>query len=860
MNKPAHIIFPLLGVMLLTACGGHKKPQPSSSSSSSSSTSSSSSSEEPVQEAPFIDFDFDSHEGPYVKNAYDDSSRKIDYLFNESNADLIFKAPSDPLFKAGVGGKGKSLYMDGHSTKMTFRDQYIEGNKLTLSAWIAPRGFENLAFYNGESFARGNRRFTSLINQGNMEVGEGFTFGYGYLGEWGVQLCLQNEYTGEEFMKSVVDPYHRLELYQWNHVAMSYDGETGYLALFYNGQAAYEALLPELEFSTLIPSFENLYIGYYNDPQLEFGCTRQLPAGLLDNVRIYSESLSPREIREEYLRGCVNGNHPSLDFDEVKIDRAQYEGDRYRPIYHGIPPGVWMNEPHAPIYYKGMYHFFYQHDPIGPYWSQIRWAHWASPDMIHWTSVKDPVVPTPGVCPDGVWTGGSVIGPDGTPWLIITAGLTPEQTTWTFQNIAYAHCVDPDDPYLTDWVVEDRVSLTQPDDDSQGERHQFRDPFVWFDDEKQLYYMLVSTSIPGKGGSANVYTSPDMRDWQHHGYLYECPFDRYPIQGAHWECVVMFPIKSKDGSIQKWILFDCPQYDVDGYVVDCLYWIGQFDKNTCKFIPDDDEPKLFDLGHGIFTGQTGFCYRTEEDIRNGKTRYEDGRTILMAIAQGKDSGTGHNIYAGWAHSLAMPLELHLDNDGTTVLREPIKELESAYNDFRYDYDGAPLSASEMNELIGDFRGDSYQLKCKITLDPENAESYKGGLYVRYNKAAEKGQEVYDGERTGLTFENNRFYVDRLLSSKINYVKRHDTRDYAYGSDREFDLTVLVDHSSVEIYIDDKSSTTTRVYPWYGDSDYLAFFDQGAGLKVSDLSIRCFDSVYFDQTTPSYYGNTGNYGE
>ena len=48
-----------------------------------------------------------------------------------------------------------------------------------------------------------------------------------------------------------------------------------------------------------------------------------------------------------------------------------------------------------------------------------------------------------------------------------------------------------------------------------------------------------------------------------------------------------------------------------------------------------------DYRYGIFTGQTGFTYLTEEDAEAGKT-YEQGRTVLFAIAQGKEPGTTHN--------------------------------------------------------------------------------------------------------------------------------------------------------------------------------------------------------------------------
>lgn len=800
---------------------------------------------------PLLDFDFDTHNEEYIVNHADSNEYKVEYLFNKSNADRIFKAPSDPLFKTGVGESGKSLYLDGHSTKMKFKNITMPKDKLTISTYIAPRGFENVFDYNWESIARGHTRLTSLLNRGNIEMGEGFLFGYGRLGLWGIQLCLLNNETNEEIMVGFYDPLNTLKLYEWNHISVTFDGETGYIGLFYNGERAYEAYIADLVNTEIIYPGEDLYLGYYCSPMIEFGCDRQLPAGLIDNFRFYDVCLTPSQIRTEYQRGLRNNQHPALDFDDVKEDRAQYEGDRYRPIYHGIPSAVWMNEPHAPLYYKGMYHLFYQHNPIGPYWSQIRWGHLASPDMIHWESVKDAVVPTPGVCPEGIWTGGALIGPDGKPWLAITAGTN--RTTWTGQNVAFAHCVDPDDPYLTDWVIEDKVVITQPNDDSMGEREQFRDPFVWYDEG--IYYMLVSTSIPGRGGSANIFTSLNMRDWEHHGYVYECPFDLYPEQGAHWECVIMLPISSKDGSIKKWILFDCPQYTVDGYVVDCYYWVGQFNKTTKRFIPDSHQPRLFDFGKGIYTGQTGFCYLTEEDIENGKTRYDEGRTVIFSLAQGKSAGTNQNILSGWAHNIAMPVDIYLDDDGTTVLREPIPELSSAYGETLFVFDGPQsLGALEMNNLINDIRGDALEIKFKMSLTP-NEETYNSGLHVRYNKNTVNGVT----ERTAITFNENGVYVNRLISTVLDYVDRGDTNTYL-TSERDFDVRILIDRSLLEVYINSKATITTRIYPKYGNSDYLNFFDNGGNMKISSLSIKNMNSVYFDEVTPAYYGNTGNLGE
>ena len=793
-----------------------------------------------------LSYSFEESAGNMAKEAVSGKDYKINYVFNEENADKLFKAPSDPLKKAGV--KGKSLYMDGFSNSITNRDFKIPSSEITLSAWVAPRVFENLPNYGDASDAAGNPRLTSVINKGNVEAGEGFLLGYGRLGLWGIQLALHNEETDEDYVLAFYDPMNALPLYEWSHIAVSFDGKTGYIGLFYNGAPSYEAIIPELAETRIINSEDPLYIGRFVNPVTEFGIDRQLVSGLLDEVEIYKSSLSPKEIREVYGDTDLEG-HPALEWKVIALDSSVYEGDRYRPQYHGIPPAVWMNEPHSPFYYKGKYHVFYQHNPSGPYWSQIRWAHIVSDDMIHWEYVKDAVVPTKGICPEGVWTGGACIGPDGTPWLAITAGTNT--TGWSGQNVAFAHAADPDDPYLTDWIVEDKVAITQPSDDSQGERDQFRDPFVWYDDG--VYYMMVSTSIPGRGGSANVYTSTDMREWQSRGYLYECDYNLYPEQGAHWECVVMLPISTKDGSQTKYILFDCPQYTVDGYTVECYYWIGTFDKNTCRFIPDDHKPRLFDMGRGVYTGQNGFCFLTDEDVAAGKTDYEQGRTVIYAIAQGKDAGTAQNENAGWAHNFAIPLELWLSDDGNEVIREPIKELESVRQETLYSYEGEGKSAGEINAEISSIRGDLLEIRAKFTLDP-SAEAYAGGISVRYNPNTVDLMT----ERTDINFTNTGVFIERNKSSLLDYVSKQPSHNWGNVS-REYSVTILLDRSMLEVYVNGVMSFTTRIYPKYGDSDYLRIIDENSGIRFKSLQIYRMGSAYSETVTPAYYGNTGNLG-
>ena len=817
---------------------------------------------ETVSTSAVVSFSFDSVEGSYTRDNGANKNRIIDYVFAEENAGSLFKKPNDPLLKQGV--HGKSLYMDGFSTKIDITDYDGPTSKVTFSTWVAPRGFENLNKYGDDTVARGHPRMTSLFNWGNMETGEGYLFGYGRLGLWGLQMNLHNASKGQDVFVGFYDPINTLPLYEWSHIAATFDGETGYICLMFNGKVSYEAILPDLVGTEIVMSTKPLYFGYYCSPVYEYGIPRHLPSALVDEAEVYHSSMTPKEMNYLFDRYSDNGQVPYLPFSEVQLDSSVYSGDRYRPQYHAIPPAVWMNEPHAPIYYKGMYHVFYQHNPIGPYWSQIRWAHICSPDMIHWIYVKDAVAPQNPACPEGAWTGGSVIGPDGVPWLTITAGTTygwyQESSTFSHQSVCYCHPVDPDDPYLTDWTVEEVNTLVQPGDWSQGKIEEFRDPFVWYD--APYYYLMVSTSVAddwdqSHGGSTNMYRSTDMRNWEYMGFTFEVSYQDYPEQGKHWECCVMFPISTEDKSVTKYIFMDSPQYTQSGYIVDTYYWIGTFNKDTCRFIPDDPKPRLFDHGKGIYTGQTGFTYISDEERAAGITNYEDGHTIIYAIAQGKSAGTNQNKIAGWAHNFGMPVEIFLAPNGRDVIRKPVEQISSLYKEVLFDYEGSGKTASQLAGEISNIRSDMYQIEASFTLDPTG--DYNSGIYVRYNPntnfmGTEKSAIKF--EKSTYTGNQDKVYVDRSLSTILDYIDTTDTWHLPLDT-KEINVRILVDRSMLEIYVNDIATITTRIYPKYGDSDYISLFDNGGKMNITKFKITQMKGCFSDEVEPAYYGNVGN---
>ena len=127
-----------------------------------------------------LHYALDEEDGSLAKESVSGDDYTINYVFNEQNAANLFKEPNDPLRRPGV--KGNSLYMDGFSNYIVNKDFTVPDSAITMSAWVAPRVFENIVYYDGASAGAGHTRMTSIINKGDIEMGEGFLLGYGRLG------------------------------------------------------------------------------------------------------------------------------------------------------------------------------------------------------------------------------------------------------------------------------------------------------------------------------------------------------------------------------------------------------------------------------------------------------------------------------------------------------------------------------------------------------------------------------------------------------------------------------------------------------------------------------------------------------
>lgn len=755
---------------------------------------------------------FNEGEGNHTRDEVTGIDDKIEYVFNEA----LDKPSTDPIWRDGINGK--ALLFDGYSTYLE-RDS-SEFSKLTdavtVEAWVAPRAYE-----------WGNEGKKSVIvNQHDVGKNEGFILGMGRHGSWSFEVGLNGSW-----VEVWADETKPLEKFKWSHIVATYDKQNSQLRLYLNGELVGTEKTPIN--SNITPTSEPLIIGKHNHSAIINGTfTANMFNGLMDEVKIHNGTLSSEAVREiynTYTSTFENGEHPTPN---LAMDRSRYDGDRHRPQFHFISPEHWMNEPHAPFYFEGKYHIFYQHNPQGPYWNHIHWGHAVSDDMIHWEDMPVAIAPEgDSVTPDGVWSGDATFDLNGNPVLLFTAGddsKFPNQMT----GLARSTFAEDEDVNLPNWVLHDEpITVQAPNlhaDEGEVWYGQFRDPFVWKDGD--TWYQLVGSGIKNGdssvGGTALLYTSTDLENWTYQNPFFVGDYQNYPETGQVWELPIFLPLKDDQGNdTGKHVLLINPWYGSYSphNVKYVWHWIGTWDKENLEFIPDQTEPRIFDFGEH-FTGPSGFVDH-------------DGRSILFSITQDRRSEQAH-YDAGWAHNAGLPLSLTLRADGELGI-EPIKELQNLRQQQLVSFTDKTLT--EANEQLIDVQGDLLE----IILEVENVDASEFGIKVRRSETGEEETLIY------YNYENSLYMIDRNKSSLDPDVRKGVHGDVMELDDENLKLHIYLDRSMVESYANNYRSITSRVYPTLSDALGLQLWSKNGVVTIKSMEVWELGSAY-GPTVPAYW--------
>lgn len=726
---------------------------------------------------------------------------RVHYIYNNA----AYMENKEPGWRES-GIEGGSLLFDGCSTYIDYSADEIcvGGDAVSVSVWVAPRAFE---WDDPNAAENGTEHLTAIVSQYDKNKKQGMLLGYQRFG----RLCFQAG-TGEDWFTLWGDGAN-LEKYQWNLVTAVFDGAAGEMSLYLNGERIGSREVPAGA-SVSPADRKKLLVGKNNDAEQIAAGTYNMFCGLMDELKIYQGALDGEQIEA--------GEIPEIAFEDIWMENILTQ-DIYKTQYHGGPYQHWMNEQHAPFYYNGTYHLFYQNNMVGTYWRNICWGHLVSEDMVHWKPIREAITPMENsVVPDGVWSGGAAMDANGVPILFFTAGNDnyAKDGLISNQNIGAAYPADLSDPDLTDWVVCDRLAIQQTE--GQGRAGEFRDAHIW--KEGDIWCMLVCTgSTESEGGSAILYETETLEvkpdgtidmDWKYMGPVYEME-DQPMTYGTSWELPILLPLTNEAGTVTKYIFMisPAPAGLADNKV---YYFIGDFDAETGRFTPDenfDNDPALLDYGCNVFTGPSVFVDPQSGDV------------CVFSIMQDQRTGAEEGA-AEWAHCVGLTRKLWLNDAGTDVKMSPIDALQTLEGTVLAE--GQNLTLEQANDMLADVKGDMLYVRAVFVADDAGAF----GISLKSDG---------DSDRTSYTYDAGTRTIAGDTSNKGSAASLNHVSGPLSLEDGKLCMEIYIDRSLVEAYFNDTRSISMRAYGDH-DSQGIQLFSDG-NVLVESLYVTKMQSIY-----------------
>ena len=445
---------------------------------------------------------------------------------------------------------------------------------------------------------------------------------------------------------------------------------------------------------------------------------------------------------------------------QQNIEKAQYEIDNKKNIvksgkmrqrYHFMAQTGWLNDPNGLIYFRGKYHFFFQHNPYDGFWGSMHWGHAVSDDMLHWEYL--PLALAPSERYDNHLRGGcfsgSAIEHDGKLLLMYTG------TTNEGNGFEQTQCIAYSEDGIHFEKYEGNPILTAPEGIPTD---QFRDPKVW--KHEDTYYMVCGANRDNKA-QALLYRSKDMFHWTFFNVLAESRGE----WGYMWECPDFYPIGD------KYVLTFSPMGAGEHTAV---YLAGDFDYETGKF--NSHVNGEIDWGFDYYAPQSFLA--------------PDGRRIIVGWANEwewmplwKDWGPTYK--EGWCGSFNIPREVRMMEDGTLQFL-PIAEVETVRENPKQK-DALVVTEEETKLTAGD--GVCFELKLKIDLEKTDADKLE--LDLRCGEGR-KTVCLFDFKKAEMSVDRNEADGwSRGISRSVMYLK----------GKKELDVHILSDQSSLEIFTD-----------------------------------------------------------
>ncbi|MBE0536224.1 MAG: glycoside hydrolase family 32 protein [Phycisphaerae bacterium] len=388
---------------------------------------------------------------------------------------------------------------------------------------------------------------------------------------------------------------------------------------------------------------------------------------------------SLKRFEGQKARVVTRTTNSGLDLIKQTDNIPQHESfytEQLRPQFHFSSKRGWLNDVNGMIYYDGLYHMYYQHNPVSIEWGNMTWGHATSRDMVHWTEQPKVLFPHNeiGTC----FSGAAFIDfmnqlgkKSGDQDVIVAAYLRTEIGL----SLAYSN-----DCGQTFKDYEHNPVLNHP-----GERIDTPRPFFYRPTGRWVSptYDWFINDKGQKRRCVGFYSSANLKDWK-----FESRVEQNGWGDELCGCVDFFqlPIDGNEANV-KWVMI----------FIDGSYIVGDFDGSvfyTLEGKPAHTEDRETSL---VIRGN----YYATMTFEN----HPQGRRVQLTWMRGDIPGMPFN------HQITLPSELtlHSTPDGPRLRMNPIKSLESLRkktHQWRGDLkpDENPLSAidGELFEVEAEF--------------------------------------------------------------------------------------------------------------------------------------------------------------
>jgi len=420
--------------------------------------------------------------------------------------------------------------------------------------------------------------------------------------------------------------------------------------------------------------------------------------------------------------------------------------EKYRPQFHFSTRRGWINDPNGLIWYKGLYHMYYQYNPVSTNWGNMTWGHAVSKDLIRWKEQAAVLFPNKdGTC----FSGAAFI--DKRNQLGAKAGKEDVLAAFYLRTKRGLCMATSNDAGMTFTDYKGNPVLSH-----KGARIDTPRPF-WYEPTKRWIaptYDHFVNKAGKKMRAVGFYSSKDLKTWK-----YESRVEQKKWGDELCGCVDFFQLPvdppsprlrraGGDKKNKKWVMI----------MIDGSYIVGTFDGHVFKTL-DGKPAETADRIRTLV--KSGNFYATQ----SWHNMPDDRRIQITWMRGGRYSGMPFN------QQFTVPslLTLHSTPKGPRLRMNPIEELETlrkktcTWDDITLTPDANPLD---------DIKGDLYDIEIEFTPGAEARTI----IDLRGEKV------IYDAKARTLSSGNVRSPLEAV--------------------DGAINLRILLDRTSLEVFAND----------------------------------------------------------